>query len=88
VVEATVPIRVKVLYFGQAKEAAGRGEEEFSLPSASSVTTLLGRSVKAHQRLQGMSSAMRFAVNEEVAGEDDRLADGDVVAFLPPVAGG
>jgi molybdopterin converting factor subunit 1 len=83
-----VPIRVKVLYFGQAREAAGRAEEDFSLPGASSVLTLVSRSTKAHQELQALSSAMRFAVNEEIAGEDDRLADGDVVAFLPPVAGG
>ena len=81
-------IRVKVLYFGQAKEAAGRAEEDFSLPSASSVTTLVSRSMSAHRRLDAMSGAMRIAVNEEIAGGDDRLADGDVVAFLPPVAGG
>jgi molybdopterin converting factor small subunit len=35
-----------------------------------------------------MSSRMRVAVNEEVAPEDHLLAEGDVVAFLPPVAGG
>jgi molybdopterin converting factor subunit 1 len=79
---------VKVLYFGQARDAAGRAEEDFSLPSASSVLTLVARSMKAHQQLRGMSRAMRVAVNEEIAGEDDSLADGDVVAFLPPVAGG
>jgi molybdopterin converting factor subunit 1 len=83
-----VPIRVRVLYFGQAREAAGRKEEEFSLPSASSVKTLLSLSVDAHRGLHGMKDAMRVAVNEEVAGQGYRLADGDVVAFLPPVAGG
>jgi molybdopterin converting factor subunit 1 len=77
-----------VLYFGQAREAAGTGAEEVSLPRASSVTTLIGRSIKAHHLLQGMSRAMRIAVNEEIAGGDVRLSDGDVVAFLPPVAGG
>ena len=81
-------IRVRVLYFGQAREAAGKKEEEFSLPSASSVKTLLSLSAKAHQELQGMHGTMRIAVNEEIAGESARLADGDVVAFLPPVAGG
>ena len=83
-----MPIRVKVLYFGQAREAAGKKEEEFSLPSASSVRALVSRSAKAHHELRGMHGAMRIAVNEEIAGEGDRLADGDVVAFLPPVAGG
>ena len=79
---------MKVLYFGQARDAAGRAEEDFSLPSASSVLTLVARSMKAHQQLRGMSRAMRVAVNEEIAGEEDLLSDGDVVAFLPPVAGG
>jgi molybdopterin converting factor subunit 1 len=83
-----VPIRVKVLYFGQAREAAGRAEEDFSLPGASSVLTLVDRSMTAHRQLKGMSTVMRIAVNEEIAGEEDRLSDGDVVAFLPPVAGG
>ena len=83
-----MPIRIKVLYFGQAREAAGTAEEDFSLPGASSVLTLVSRSIKAHRQLRDMSSVMRVAVNEEIAGGEDRLADGDVVAFLPPVAGG
>jgi len=83
-----MPIRVKVLYFGQARDAAGTGAEEFSLPSTSSVGALVNVSTKAHQLLQGMSASMRIAVNEEIAREGDRLSDGDVVAFLPPVAGG
>lgn len=64
------------------------GAEQVSLPGNSSVRTLLRRSIKAHQGLEAMSGAMRVAVNEVVAGEDDRLTEGDVVAFLPPVAGG
>jgi len=83
-----VSIRVRVLYFGQAREAAGKKEEEFTLPNASSVETLVGLSLRTHRGLRGMHGAMRFAVNEEVAGEANRLANGDVVAFLPPVAGG
>jgi molybdopterin converting factor subunit 1 len=79
---------VRVLYFGQAKDAAGRAEEEVSLPSASSVKTLVEHSKKAHEKLNGLSDAMRVAVNEEVAREEDSLEDGDIVAFLPPVAGG
>jgi molybdopterin converting factor subunit 1 len=83
-----MPIRVKVLYFGQAREAAGKKEEDFSLPGTSSVGSLVSLTVRAHRGLQAMQEAMRVAVNEEIAGESDRLADGDVVALLPPVAGG
>lgn len=83
-----MPIRVRVLYFGQAREAVGRGEEVVSLPSASPVAALVDHSMTAHPRLGKMSGVMRIAVNEEIAERDDRLADGDVVAFLPPVAGG
>jgi len=83
-----LPIRVKVLYFAQARDVAGTAEEYVSLPSRSSVDALVRRSMKAHRHLHGMSNAMRIAVNEEIVGEDRQLADGDVVAFLPPVAGG
>ena len=83
-----MPIRVRVLYFGQARDAAGTGEEYLSLPSSSSVGKLVVESTKAHHRLKGISASMRIAVNEEIAAEGHRLEDGDVVALLPPVAGG
>ena len=33
-------------------------------------------------------SVVRFAVNQDFAGLDHPLADGDEVAFFPPVTGG
>ena len=83
-----MPIRVKVLYFGQARDAAGTGEEHLSLPRPSTLGALVSESTKAHQGLKGISDSMRIAVNEEIAAEDRLLEDGDVVALLPPVAGG
>lgn len=44
--------------------------------------------MEAHRGLRKISRNLVVAVNEEIAGERDRVADGDVVAFLPPVAGG
>ena len=83
-----MPIRVKVLYFGQARDAAGTGAEFLSLPSFASVGALVIESTKAHHLLKGISASMRVAVNEEIAAENRRLKDGDVVALLSPVAGG
>src|SRR4029077_5633269 len=87
-VVVSLSIRVRVLYFGQARDAAGTGEELISLPIHASVGALVNESMKEHQRLKGISGSMRVAVNEELAAEDRRLKDGDVVALLPPVAGG
>ncbi len=79
---------MRVIYFGQAREAAGRAEENVSLPNKSSVRALIESTTRAHKKLEDLSGVMRVAVNEEVAGEGDSLKEGDVVAFLPPVAGG
>lgn len=81
-------IRVKVLYFGQAREAAGTGEEEVVLPGVTSVRRLTERSMESHRELRTLTKTLRVAVNEEMAGERDKVRDGDTVAFLPPVAGG
>lgn len=81
-------IRVKLLYFGQARDAAGTGEEEFTLPDRASVNVLLSESTGAHSRIGKMKGYMQIAVNEEIAELGQVLKDGDVVAFLPPVAGG
>lgn len=81
-------IRIKVLYFAQARQAAGTDAEEVVLAGPRSVGALVDRSMRAHQGLRAMASTMRVAVNEEIAAADRPLAEGDVVAFLPPVAGG
>jgi len=83
-----MPIRVRVLYFGQAREAAGSGGETVSLPSRASVGTLIREATAAHKGMGVLSRSMKVAVNEEIADEGQELRDGDTVAFLPPVAGG
>ena len=83
-----MPIHVRLLYFGQARDAAGKGEEDYMLPDGSSVDDLVERSSQAHSQLQKMRGSMQTAVNEEIAAPGQLLADGDVVALLPPVAGG
>jgi len=83
-----VTIRVKVLYFGQTRDISGSGEEEFSLPDRSTVGSLLEVASSKHGRLAKMKGATQVALNEEMADGEERLKDGDVVALIPPVAGG
>ncbi len=80
-------VRVKVLYFGPAREAVGRGVEFISLASGSSVGSVVDEAMRLHRGLRELSGTMQLALNEEVAARDERVEEGDTIAFLPPVAG-
>ena len=81
-------IKVTLLYFGQAREGAGSAKEEFSVPSGSSVDSVMEEVAARHPGLRKLMSTSQVAVNEELASGDSKLSDGDVLAVLPPVAGG
>jgi molybdopterin converting factor subunit 1 len=78
-------MRVRLRFFAVLRERMGaRGER--TVPRGTTVAELW-RSLVAED--PGLASVrVRFAVNDEYVAEDRRLADGDEVAFLPPVSGG
>ena len=75
---------VTVRYYGQLRELAGADEESVSALSA---TTLYDQ-LKAKYDFPLCRSHVRLAVNDAFVGWDHELADGDLVVFIPPVAGG
>ena len=81
-------IRVKMIYFAQAREAAGTKGEEFSLDKESTVKAALSKAFEAHPKLRPLEKAIKVALNEEITEADVTLRDGDRVALLPPVVGG
>lgn len=81
-------IRVRVLYFGQARDASGTAEESRSLPERTHLNAALQAILSANPRLGKIGKNVQIALNEEIAAGDPELEDGDVIALLPPVAGG
>ena len=81
-------MKVRVLYFASFREAAGRDEEPRSLPEGARVRDLWAEVALAVPLFARFPSMPPAAVNREYADGDRPLADGDEVAFLPPVAGG
>lgn len=80
---------VKVLYFASLREALGVSAETVDLPE--SVKTLAAlRDWLVVQGREKLATAknLRCAVNQEVAGLDAAVQDGDEIAFFPPVTGG
>ncbi len=81
-------IRVTLLYFGQARDGSGVGEESFVMPKGSRVIDLIVEAEAKHPKLRRMKDSAKLALNEEITTPDASLREGDQIAFLPPVAGG
>jgi len=83
---------MQVLYFGWVKSRIGIGKEELSPPPevtnvASLIDWLKGRGDGYANAFED-STALRVAVNQEIAPLDAAIADGDEIAVFPPMTGG
>ena len=80
---------VKVLYFASLKEALGIGNETLELPAGVNTIGGLRDWLASHGRDKLASARnLRCAVNQDMAGADSIVRDGDEIAFFPPVTGG
>jgi molybdopterin-guanine dinucleotide biosynthesis protein A len=79
-------LSVKVRYFALLREQAGRGAE--ALQTQARTPQELYRQLQHERGLKLAPQFLRVAVNDEFGDWDQPLADGDTIAFLPPVAGG
>jgi sulfur-carrier protein len=80
---------VRVLYFAGLRDAVGRADESLDLPPGlGTVADLCDHIASIHPAYRDARSQVRVAHNESFASGAEPLADGDVVALLPPVAGG
>lgn len=81
-------MRVKVLFFGMLGELTGAREEDVSLREGSRLDDLWREYEERFPRLRELEGVLAVAVNQEIASRMRPLAEGDEVAFMPPVSGG
>lgn len=80
---------VRILYFAGLRDALGLADETLALPpDVLTVGALAGHLAARHPAYAARRGHVRIARNEAFATDDDALADGDVIALIPPVAGG
>ncbi len=81
---------IKVKLFAMLREAAGAEVLQLPCPAAGTVAALRDELIRLHPALAGPFAARKIlaVVNRRYAAFADPLADGDEVAFLPPVSGG
>ena len=82
---------VKVLYFAGLREALGTAREDVTLAAGVADIAALRRQLAARgEAWQALvrTPNLRSALNQTMVDESAALADGDEVAFFPPVTGG
>lgn len=83
-------ITVRVRFFASLREKLGEGDT-LQLPDGSMVAAareaLLARG-GLHADALARGRAVRCALNQQMCAETATLADGDELAFFPPVTGG
>jgi molybdopterin synthase sulfur carrier subunit len=82
---------IKVLYFAALREALGTPGETLALPddctTLADVRALIAGRGGDWDKLAQMKN-LRAAINQRMADPAATVADGDEVAFFPPVTGG
>jgi molybdopterin converting factor subunit 1 len=78
-----------LLYFAAVRDLVGKDEERVAIPpEVRTVGELASYLPRLHPSLEGRLASVRLARNEVFADASEALGDGDVVALIPPVAGG
>lgn len=81
-------MRVTVRLFARLRDLAGSGELVRDVPAPATVQTVWTALVADLPALREYERSMSVAVNADYSRMSAPVADGDEVAFLPPVSGG
>lgn len=77
---------LEVLFFAKYRDQVGKSRVTLSLPAGSSVREAAAALEADYPELK-LGGALA-AIDETYAAPDERLSEGDTLAFFPPVAGG
>ncbi len=83
---------LRIHYFASVRETIGRDREQIELPADVTTVAALIRHLRAadddFERMISEQQPVLAAVNQVVADREGAIADGDEVAFFPPMSGG
>jgi molybdopterin synthase catalytic subunit len=84
----TDAVKVRVLFFGAARDVVDQNPLEISLAAPATVSTAFQTLVAKFSELERFGRSLLFAVNQEYATPDTALKENDELAVFPPVSGG
>jgi len=81
-------IKVRVLFFGAARDAVGQEQIEVELESPINADGARAKLLSDYPSLQRFGNSLLFAVNQQYAQSNREISEGDELAVFPPVSGG
>jgi len=81
-------MRVTVRLFARLRDIAGSGELTRDVPAGADVRAVWSALVSDYPDLSAYEKSISCAVNADYSRFTSSVADGDEIAFLPPVSGG
>lgn len=81
-------MKIQVLFFGLVKDVTGKSEETLELADGARLADVFDHYASRHAALAELSASILMSANCDFSPRTRLLADGDEVAFLPPVSGG
>lgn len=79
---------MRVLFFGAAREAAGRDEVTLEVRAPATAAAAFEELLARYPDLRRFGRSLLVAVNQEYAPTDTEVREGDEIAVFPPVSGG
>jgi molybdopterin converting factor subunit 1 len=81
-------MRVTVRLFARLRDIAGAGELTREVGPGATAGSIWRDLVVEFPELAGYNRSISAAVNADYASFDEKVGEGDEIAFLPPVSGG
>ncbi len=81
-------MHIRVLFFGALKDVTGRAADQIELAEGASTGTVFEHYASAFPKLRALERSILLARNLRFVSAPEPVAEGDEIAFLPPVSGG
>jgi len=81
-------MRTRVLFFGILKDHLGRSADDADFPEGSDLRAVFELYAARYPAIRAMAGSLALARNQQFADLATKIAEGDEIAFLPPVSGG
>lgn len=81
-------MKITVKFFAGHRDVVGKEKIEMNVKEDATINDVLNSLIKKYPGLEQLKEYTIVSLNHKYAKMDEKLKEGDVLAFFPPVGGG